>query len=708
MTSRARRLTGVIVLVPAMLASGCASTGRSRTADVPVAGGAVSRGATGRVPPPLDLAGPGLEETALLLLLIDRQLYEPFSISRVLAVRDPVLRRLLGSMLGRVPDPRAIATLEELAIDSDPGVRRAAAFAAGKVGGAAAERLLAALLLDADAEVASWACHGLARAGAPLDRIAAALAPLPDRDRQARLLPDLRLFAGRGGAAFVAIALEGLTSDDAWLRRRALSALLAAARPAQRPVFRRLLDDGDAGVRALAAAGLAIVGGGEDLEALRVATASSDLAAATAAIAAGGAIVRAGRAAPPPAWRATLLELLSDPRPAVRAQVLDAAGAWLLDDDLEAALARVFGSGSPAEGARALGALAAARAPAAGDLLLVAAADPDPALRAAAARGAVPLEATALLDRLGVDASPVVREAAFDARAALDRTPHPELYARALADPAPGVRAAALERLARFPVLPFELVLGAFARDERAEPELAMAGIDALAARARSAATERGAIVAALEGLAEVGTHPVRLRAADAVEALNRPRPSIGPAITARKPGDYRAVAARTRRARWLELETGRGTATLRVDCPAAALSCLSFLQLAEQGFYDGSAVYRVVPGAWIEAGDPDGDGRGGPGFTLRDEPAPRRLGAGSFGLVRPAPHAGGARFFVQLADRPEPADGGWAVGGLEGEVTVLGEVVAGLDMLGGLLEGDRLVSLREIGPPAELHSRTR
>jgi cyclophilin family peptidyl-prolyl cis-trans isomerase len=217
-----------------------------------------------------------------------------------------------------------------------------------------------------------------------------------------------------------------------------------------------------------------------------------------------------------------------------------------------------------------------------------------------------------------------------------------------------------------------------------------------LRARAQSTSTERGAIVAALEGLAEVGTFPVRLRAAAAVEALGRPRPSSGPAITSRNVGDYRSVAARTRRARWLRLDTERGAATLRVDCDDVALSCLAFLQLVEQGYFDGSVVYRATPGL-VEAGDPDGDGRGGPGFTLRDEPSPRRLRAGVFGLARPAAHAGGARFFVLLGDAPAAAA---ELASLEGEVTTLGEVAAGLEVLGGLAEGDRLTSLRETPPP--------
>ena len=685
------RRAGSFVLLLALVvwfAAGCASTGGPGAADAP----------SPRVAPVLDLAAPGLEESALLLLLVDRQLYEPFSIGRVLASNRPGLRRTLGFTLGRVPDVRSTTALEELLIDADPEVRLAAAFAAGRIGGPEAATLLEGLLVDEADRVAAWACHGLARGGTPLDRVVARLAPLTPAARQARLLPDLHRFAAaRGGAVYQALAVEGLTASDPWLRRRALLALVVAARPAQRPVFRRLLGDADAGLRALAARGLAAVGVDEDLEPLRAASADEALEVAVEAIEAAAAIVRAGRAAPPAAWRETLLERLTDPRPGVRATALTAASAWLLDEALEAALGEAFEGGVPAERARALLALAAARAPAAGAVAVRAADDAEPRVRAAAARAAATLEARALLDRLGSDPAPVVRAAAFRAAAGAAAWPAHSLYTRFLADPAPSVRVAVLERLSRQPIVVFESVLEAFARDERAEPELALAGVAALQARAMATPTERGAIVAALEGLAEVGTHPVRIRAAEAVVALGRDRPSIGPATVTRAPGDYRSVAARTRRTRWATLATARGAATLRFDCPDAALSCLAFLQLAEQGFFDRSAVYRVDPGVRLEAGDPDGDGHGGPGFTLRDEPAPRRLDAGAVGLVWPAPHAAGARFFVQLGDGYE----------LEGEVTLLGVVESGLDVLAGLLEGDRIVSLREIAPPAERPARS-
>ena len=44
------------------------------------------------------------------------------------------------------------------------------------------------------------------------------------------------------------------------------------------------------------------------------------------------------------------------------------------------------------------------------------------------------------------------------------------------------------------------------------------------------------------------------------------------------------------------------------------------FMTLARKGFYNGVRWHRVVPNFVVQAGDPSGDGEGGPGFTIRDE----------------------------------------------------------------------------------------
>jgi peptidyl-prolyl cis-trans isomerase B (cyclophilin B) len=45
-----------------------------------------------------------------------------------------------------------------------------------------------------------------------------------------------------------------------------------------------------------------------------------------------------------------------------------------------------------------------------------------------------------------------------------------------------------------------------------------------------------------------------------------------------------------------------------------------NFISLANQGFYDGTIFHRVIPGFMIQGGDPDGNGRGGPGYAIKGE----------------------------------------------------------------------------------------
>jgi cyclophilin family peptidyl-prolyl cis-trans isomerase len=121
--------------------------------------------------------------------------------------------------------------------------------------------------------------------------------------------------------------------------------------------------------------------------------------------------------------------------------------------------------------------------------------------------------------------------------------------------------------------------------------------------------------------------------------------------------------------------------------CSQAPLTCLHFVQLAEQGFYDQLLFHRVLPAALAESGDPRGDGWGGPGYRVRDEPSPSRIGPGSVLMSRSQPHSAGSRFFVVLEERPD----------LEGHFTVIGRVIGGLDVVSEIALGDQILSIVEI-----------
>src|SRR5512145_1158669 len=67
-------------------------------------------------------------------------------------------------------------------------------------------------------------------------------------------------------------------------------------------------------------------------------------------------------------------------------------------------------------------------------------------------------------------------------------------------------------------------------------------------------------------------------------------------------------------------INTDRGDIVLELDPKLAPNTVNNFVVNARNGFYDGLTFHRVVPGFVIQGGDPEGTGRGGPGYTFEDE----------------------------------------------------------------------------------------
>src|SRR5262249_56038318 len=70
-------------------------------------------------------------------------------------------------------------------------------------------------------------------------------------------------------------------------------------------------------------------------------------------------------------------------------------------------------------------------------------------------------------------------------------------------------------------------------------------------------------------------------------------------------------------------VDTNQGSFQMTLDPQVAPQTVNSFVYLAQQGFYDGLPFHRVVKDFVIQGGDPKGDGSGGPGYKLPDEPPP-------------------------------------------------------------------------------------
>jgi cyclophilin family peptidyl-prolyl cis-trans isomerase len=217
--------------------------------------------------------------------------------------------------------------------------------------------------------------------------------------------------------------------------------------------------------------------------------------------------------------------------------------------------------------------------------------------------------------------------------------------------------------------------------------ELRLYGTRALVARGIHQPLERGLVVQNLESLAQVGEYPARREAAAGLERLDRPRPAVGPAKARQSVDVYQDIVRQTERPRFVELRTERGRLRARLDCPAAPMTCLNFLQLARQGFYDGRIFHRVVPDFVVQTGDPRDDGWGGPGYTIRDELTPRPFERGVLGMASSGPDTAGSQFFIALSRQPH----------LDARYVAFGMVVDGEDVLDRLVQGDRLERVVEV-----------
>src|SRR5229473_2616003 len=95
-------------------------------------------------------------------------------------------------------------------------------------------------------------------------------------------------------------------------------------------------------------------------------------------------------------------------------------------------------------------------------------------------------------------------------------------------------------------------------------------------------------------------------------------------------------------------VHTSRGDFTITfVDPKVAPVTVNNFVYLSQNHFYDGLTFHRVVPGFVVQGGDPNGDGRGGPGYKLPNETNPSPWVKGSLGMASSPDGVNGSQFFV-------------------------------------------------------------
>jgi peptidylprolyl isomerase len=122
------------------------------------------------------------------------------------------------------------------------------------------------------------------------------------------------------------------------------------------------------------------------------------------------------------------------------------------------------------------------------------------------------------------------------------------------------------------------------------------------------------------------------------------------------------------------EMVTSMGTLTIALDPVAAPKTVNNFVSLARYHYYDGVTFHRVIQGFVLQGGDPEGTGRGGPGYRFEDElPKPGRYEIGSLAMANAGPNTNGSQFFI--------ISGPSGVG-LPPQYSLFGKVVKGLDIV--------------------------
>lgn len=108
-----------------------------------------------------------------------------------------------------------------------------------------------------------------------------------------------------------------------------------------------------------------------------------------------------------------------------------------------------------------------------------------------------------------------------------------------------------------------------------------------------------------------------------------------------------------------------------------APISVENFEKLIREGFYDGLTFHRVIPGFMIQGGDPNGNGTGGPGYTIKGEFSMNGVEnnlkhtRGVLSMARAMdPNSAGSQFFIMVADAPH----------LDGQYAAFGKIVEGMD----------------------------
>lgn len=124
-------------------------------------------------------------------------------------------------------------------------------------------------------------------------------------------------------------------------------------------------------------------------------------------------------------------------------------------------------------------------------------------------------------------------------------------------------------------------------------------------------------------------------------------------------------------------MKTSEGSITIKLNAKETPVTVNNFVTLAKKKFYNDTIFHRVIKGFMIQGGDPEGTGRGGPGYKFDDEKFEGDYTRGTVAMANAGPNTNGSQFFIMHKDNNLPKN-----------YTIFGKVTKGLDVVDKIAEG--------------------
>lgn len=134
-------------------------------------------------------------------------------------------------------------------------------------------------------------------------------------------------------------------------------------------------------------------------------------------------------------------------------------------------------------------------------------------------------------------------------------------------------------------------------------------------------------------------------------------------------------------------IQTPKGTIRIKLYPEEAPSTVANFVKLAGKGFYNGLTFHRVEPGFVVQGGDPAGNGSGGPGYMIKNEPNKfLKHNPGAVAMANAGRDTAGSQFYIVITKPAPHLD--------SGDYTIFGQVIEGQAVAEKIRVGDKMTKV--------------